>query len=73
MMMNWKEFDRKQLWPDFKVLSQHSPGGTEEIPRKTSIRIAGRRGRDLHTELPEYDAGALATRPPRSVGSLLVC
>jgi hypothetical protein len=30
MMMNWKEFERKWPWPNFKVLFWHFPGGTEE-------------------------------------------
>jgi hypothetical protein len=30
MMMNWKGFSRKQSWPNFKVLSLHSHGRTEE-------------------------------------------
>jgi hypothetical protein len=30
MMMNWKGFGRKRPWPNFKVLSKHSPGVTEE-------------------------------------------
>jgi hypothetical protein len=29
-MMNWKGFGRKWLCPNFKVLSRHSPGGTED-------------------------------------------
>jgi hypothetical protein len=29
-MRNWKGFGRKWLWPYFKVLVLHSPGGTEE-------------------------------------------
>jgi hypothetical protein len=29
-MMNWKEFGRKQSWHNFKTLSQHLLGGTEE-------------------------------------------
>jgi hypothetical protein len=29
-MMKWKGFGRKWLLPDFKVLSWHLPGGTEE-------------------------------------------
>jgi hypothetical protein len=29
MMMNWKGFGRKWSWPNFKVLSQHLPGGSE--------------------------------------------
>jgi hypothetical protein len=31
MMMIWKGFGRKQLWPNFKVLSWNSPTETEEI------------------------------------------
>jgi hypothetical protein len=27
MIMNWKGFGRKQSWPNFKVLSRHSPAG----------------------------------------------
>jgi hypothetical protein len=34
-MMNWKGFGRKQWWNNFKVLSRHSPGGTEENYEKT--------------------------------------
>jgi hypothetical protein len=34
MMMNSKEFGRKLLWPNFKVLSWCSPGGTEENHEK---------------------------------------
>jgi hypothetical protein len=30
MMINWKGFVWKRSWPNFKVLSGHSPGGTEE-------------------------------------------
>jgi hypothetical protein len=29
-MMNRKGFERKRLWPNFKVISQNSRGGTEE-------------------------------------------
>jgi hypothetical protein len=38
--MNWKRCGRKQSWHNFKVLSQYSPGGTEEN-HKTQVRIAG--------------------------------
>jgi hypothetical protein len=34
MMINWKGFGRKRTWPNFKVLSQHSPGGTKENHKK---------------------------------------
>jgi hypothetical protein len=29
-IMNWEGYGRKQSWINFKVLSRHSPGGTEE-------------------------------------------
>jgi hypothetical protein len=34
MMMNWKGFVRKQLRPNFKVLSRNSPGETEKYHEK---------------------------------------
>jgi hypothetical protein len=33
-MMNCKRFYRKQSWPNFKALSWHSLGGTEEKTAK---------------------------------------
>jgi hypothetical protein len=33
-----KLFGTKQSWPEFKVLSRHSPGGTEKNHKKTEIR-----------------------------------
>jgi hypothetical protein len=30
MSMNWKGFGRKRSWPNFKVISRNSLGGTEE-------------------------------------------
>jgi hypothetical protein len=33
-LVNLKECWRKRSWPNFKVLSRHLPGGTEEIHRK---------------------------------------
>jgi hypothetical protein len=62
MMMNWRGFGRKRSWPNFKALSRNSPGGTEKKARKTSIRIAGHRGRDLNLGSPEYEAGVLTAR-----------
>jgi hypothetical protein len=29
-MINWKGFVNKRPWPNFKIQSVHSPGGTEE-------------------------------------------
>jgi hypothetical protein len=65
-MMNWKGFGRKRPWPDFKVLSRNSPGGTEEKNEKTLIRIAGRLGRDMNPRSPENKGGVLTARPRRS-------
>jgi hypothetical protein len=28
-MINWEGFGRRRSWPNLKVLSLHSPGGTE--------------------------------------------
>jgi hypothetical protein len=39
-MMNWKGFWMKQSWPNFKVLSRHSSGETEEN-HESSVRIGG--------------------------------
>jgi hypothetical protein len=33
-MLNWKGFERKTSWPNFKVLSQHSLEGSEENQAK---------------------------------------
>jgi hypothetical protein len=71
-MMNCKVFGRKQLWSNFKVLSWHSPGGTEENHENPQISIAGRWGRDLNLGPPKYKAGVLTTRPQRSVRWLTI-
>jgi hypothetical protein len=41
-MMNWKGFERKGPWLNFKILSQNSSGVTDENQEKY-IRIAGLR------------------------------
>jgi hypothetical protein len=41
-MMNWKGSGRKRPWPDFKLLSLHSSGGTEE-EHKNPVKISGLR------------------------------
>jgi hypothetical protein len=33
-MKNWKEFGRKRSLSNFKMISMHSPGGTEEYHEK---------------------------------------
>jgi hypothetical protein len=51
MMMNWKGFGSKRSWPNFKVLSWNSPGGTVEYHEKTQsgkpVAGAENRTRDL--------------------------
>jgi hypothetical protein len=39
-------------------------------PQKSSISIAGRRGRDLNPGPPEYETGVLITVPRRSLGAI---
>jgi hypothetical protein len=34
MMMNWRGFGRKRSWPEFKVLSRYSLGGTRKNHEK---------------------------------------
>jgi hypothetical protein len=58
MMMNWKRFGRKRLWSNFKVLSQHLPGGTEanhENFNQESLSPVPR----FEPGPPEYEAGVL--------------
>jgi hypothetical protein len=38
VILTWKGFGRKWSWPNFKVLSRHSPGCTEETMK--NLRIA---------------------------------
>jgi hypothetical protein len=35
-MMNWKRFGSKKSWPNYKVLSRHSPGRTTENHEKVN-------------------------------------
>jgi hypothetical protein len=53
------------LWPNFKILSRHSLGGTkEDNETPQDIRPLGR---DFNPRLPEYEAGMLTARSRRSV------
>jgi hypothetical protein len=36
--MNWTGFRGKRSWPNCKVLSRHSPGGTEENHKESLSR-----------------------------------
>jgi hypothetical protein len=38
--MNWKGFGRKPPWPNFQVLSRHSPGGTEKNHDKSGYPVS---------------------------------
>jgi hypothetical protein len=38
--MNWKGLRRKRSWLNFKVLSQHFPGGAEENHKKSQSEQA---------------------------------
>jgi hypothetical protein len=53
MVMNWKGFNRKRMWHNFKALCWHLPLGTAENQEKP-LRIAGRRGRELNPGPPKY-------------------
>jgi hypothetical protein len=52
--MNWKGFGMKRSWLNFKVLSRHAPGGTEETHGK-------------NPGPPEYEGGVLTTQRRSSV------
>jgi hypothetical protein len=64
--MNWKGFRKKRSWPNFKVLSWHFSGGTEENDENLS-QVNRSPGRDFNPRPPEYEAGVLATRPRHSM------
>jgi hypothetical protein len=55
-------------WPNFKVLSRHLPGETEENHNLSQGSRSP--GRDLNQGPLQYEAGVLNTRPRRSVCSL---
>jgi len=59
-MMNWKEGERKRPWPNFKVLSQHLPGETEENHENLS-HDSRSQDRDLNQGPPEYEACDVAS------------
>jgi hypothetical protein len=69
-MIKRKIFRRKRSWPNFNVVSQHSPGRVEES--RENIRQDSRSaGRDLNPGPPDYEAGMFLTRPRRSATALL--
>jgi hypothetical protein len=52
--MKWKGFERKWLWPNFKVLSQNLPRETEETHEKVS-HDSRCLSRDLNPGSPKYE------------------
>jgi hypothetical protein len=60
--MNWKGYGRKLSSSNFKALSWHLPGGTEENHENLRQGIWSP-GRDMNPGPPEYEAGVLTTRP----------
>jgi hypothetical protein len=68
-MMNWKECGRKRTRPKCNILCRHLPGGTEENHEILSHDSLSP-DRDVKPGPPEHEAGALITRPPRSVSEL---
>jgi hypothetical protein len=66
MMMNWKGFDKKRPWPNFKVLSGHLPGGTEQNLKNLN-QYSWSPGRESNPGHLEYEVGELTTQSQRSV------
>jgi hypothetical protein len=58
---NWKGFGRKRSWRDLRYYPGTRLEGLSKT-MKTSIRIAGRRGRDINPRSPEFEARVLTTR-----------
>jgi hypothetical protein len=59
-MKNWKRFGRERSCCNSKVLSRHSPGGTEENYEKLSQDNLFP-CRDLNCGTAEYETGAFHT------------
>jgi hypothetical protein len=75
-MKEWEVNDElERIWKEavaayFKTLLRQLSGGTEEnhVNQSQESRSTGQ---DLNPGPPEYEAGALTTRPPRSIRILL--
>jgi hypothetical protein len=65
-MMKLEGFGGKRSWPNFKILSRHSPGGTEENT-KNIIQDSRSPDRDLNPGPLENEVGGLTTQPRRSL------
>jgi hypothetical protein len=66
VITNWKGFRRKRSLPNFKVLTWHSPGETEENHEKNNQNSQSP-GRKLNPGPSAYEAWVLTTRSRRSV------
>jgi hypothetical protein len=64
--MTWKGCEKEQSRSDFKVLSQHLPGGTKEN-HEIHVRIAWSQARGLNPVPLKYE-GVVSTRLWPSVG-----
>jgi hypothetical protein len=60
-----RNLDENWLWPNFKVLSLHSPGGTEKNHENVS-QDSRFSGRDVNPRPPKYEALMLITKPQSS-------
>jgi hypothetical protein len=75
-MIGWQVIDEletvwnKPSWPNFKVLSRRSPGGTEENHEKP--QNSRPLGRDLSQGSPEYDAGDLTSTTTFGVSIIII-
>jgi hypothetical protein len=64
--MNLNGFGRKRPWPNFKVLTRHSSGGTEEI-HDNLCQDSRFPCLNLYPGPPEYEAGVLTIRLRRTI------
>jgi hypothetical protein len=56
-MMNWKRFGSKKSWPNYKVLSRHSLGGTTENHDKINQDSLSPEPKSVPGR-PEYERGS---------------
>jgi hypothetical protein len=59
IIIKWKNYRRKRLWPNFKELSQPLPGWTEKNHEKSKLSEPISPCQDSNLGPPEYKARAL--------------
>jgi hypothetical protein len=64
--MNWKGCGKKRSWPNLRLYPRICLEGLRKTTKNLS-QDSRYPGRDLKPGPPEYEAGALTTRPRRSV------